>query len=209
MTLGGSPTYRVLSREITPLSSQGLFYFKMLSKMIIYLLILFFVIVLSTVVHELTHQYDFNKIEQVCFFGYEKEEELLNSAFGWNKATEYWHRDEKLPIITTFSYIIISTILLLILLKKELYGGKMEENNMEVKPEEEEAKLVHQDDNGKLLYGYSQQNLDELVKQQKKNNVLITMLIATLFLFFVVLAYVVYRFEAGNILANIVARRVC
>ena len=69
--------------------------------------------------------------------------------------------------------------------------------------------MQFEDNNSKILYGYSQQNLDELVRQQKKNNVLIAMLIATLFMFFIVLAYVVYRIESGNIIANIVTRCVC
>ena len=69
--------------------------------------------------------------------------------------------------------------------------------------------MEYKDDDGNVLYGYSQQDMNELVKHQKRNNSLLITLITILFFFFLTLAYTVYRFESGNIIANIVARCVC
>lgn len=66
-------------------------------------------------------------------------------------------------------------------------------------------------ENGDTVYGFTQskKNAEEIIKLQKRSNTLITMLTAILFLFFVALAYALYRIESGNILANVVARCVC
>ena len=65
--------------------------------------------------------------------------------------------------------------------------------------------MEYEDKNGKTLYGYSQQNLDETIRQQKRNNALLTWLIMVGVLFFIMALYILYRVESGNILANIVA----
>ena len=78
--------------------------------------------------------------------------------------------------------------------------------------------MEYKNENGDTVYGFTQskKNADEIIKHQKRNNTLLNknntlfiMLIAILFLFFMTIAYVVYRIEAGNILANVVARCVC
>ncbi len=170
---------------------------------ILWVLIIFFIVITSTVVHELVHQYKFSEIDEICFFGYEREDSFLNSGFGWVKADSYWHYEEKIPTIVSFTYMFIATItLVFIVFRKELVGGKMEE-------EKKELSYVNED--GDEIYGLTQskKNADEIIKQQKKNNMLMIMLILTLFLILLTFAYVVYRFESGNIIANIVTRCVC
>jgi len=71
--------------------------------------------------------------------------------------------------------------------------------------------LTYTAPNGDEVYGFTQskKNADEIIRQQKRNNTLLVMQISLWFLFLLTIAYVVYRIEQGNIIANIVARCVC
>ncbi len=71
--------------------------------------------------------------------------------------------------------------------------------------------MEYKTENGDTVYGFTQskKNADEIIMQQKKTNIRLTMLIALMFLFFLILAYVLYRIESGDIIANIVARCIC
>ena len=101
-------------------SSSWLYYFKM-KRIILFFLIFFFIIVSATVIHELVHQYKFSEINEVCFFGYSKEEgSVLESSFGWNKADSYWYREEKIPRTIGFVYIGFVTLTLTFVFRKEL-----------------------------------------------------------------------------------------
>lgn len=83
-------------------------------------MILTFVVLTSTIVHELFHQYDFREIDQICAFGYEKDDNIFNAAFGWNQAKTYWHRDELTPTIAGFVWMFVSfTTLIIIFLRDD------------------------------------------------------------------------------------------
>lgn len=61
------------------------------------------------------------------------------------------------------------------------------------------GKMQYQQKNGTKLYGFSQISLDRNTRWLKT-------LVIVLFLFLVLLAYVIWRIESGDILANAVSR---
>ncbi len=91
-----------------------------MKQTILIFLITFFVLISSVVVHELTHQYKFEEINQMCFFGYDGSGIGLESAFGWVKADSYAYPGETVPIIVMVSYATIMTLILFFTFKKDL-----------------------------------------------------------------------------------------
>ena len=87
--------------------------------MILFLLIGFFVLVTTNVVHELMHQYNPSEIDQICFFGFERDGSILNSAIGWVKADSYWNYGETIPVIVSIIYLIITTTSLFIIFRED------------------------------------------------------------------------------------------
>ncbi len=77
-------------------------------------------IVFGNAAHEMFHQYDFSKIEEVCFLGYEREDGIMNSGVAWILAKDYWHYEEKIPVRAGIVTVIITTIILGLIFRKDL-----------------------------------------------------------------------------------------
>ena len=92
----------------------------MIKVWLLLLLIAVFTVVTSTAVHELTHQYKFSEIDQICFLGDDRIGDGINSAGGWVKAKSYINPGETIPLIATVSYGTITMISLIVIFKKEM-----------------------------------------------------------------------------------------
>ena len=100
--------------------------------------------------------------------------------------------------------------------KGNIFGGvkaSKGENIDDIKPvgvEEKPKPPVYKDPETKeVMYGYSQQDMNEVIKQQRRTSSALTWLILVISLFFFAGMYILYRVESGNILANIVSRCIC
>lgn len=62
--------------------------------------------------------------------------------------------------------------------------------------------MQFKDEDGKVLYGFSQENMAELVKEQRRNNLILICLFLILVMGFMLASYILFRIDSEDMLAN-------